>query len=272
MHKEIIEDCTLYRGNCFEALEEIRDADCVITDPPYALTDNEWDELIDLDLFWELIHKAAKINAAYCIFCQMPFAGELYASNKKNFKHDIVYVKPKLTGFLNAKKMPLREHESIYVFYRKMPTYNPQMGTGKPYVKKRSKESSNYRHAERKTEYYSEGWRYPTSILNVDHDLCFYTCGYKPFPQHPTQKSVAALSVLAKTYTNKGQIILDPFMGSGSTGVAAVKTGRKFIGIEQDEKWFEVACRRIEQAYSDRSLLQFAKKELTKKPELATLL
>lgn len=253
MSKEIIGNCTLYHGDCFEILREISGADAMITDPPYGCTKNAWDYDIDLDKFWKLGKAACKGNAPYIIFCIMPFSAFLYMSNRKNFRHEYIYKKPTITGYLNAAHAPLRAHELIHVYCSKNPLFNVQKKRGKPYIKKMQVVSSNYSQHEHHQTFNLSGDRFPTSILDVKHEATFYTV--KPiYLRHPTQKSVAVLSHLVKTYSNKGDTIIDPFMGSGSTGVAAIKHGRKFIGIEQDKKWFDVACKRIEDEYQNNSL------------------
>ena len=258
MRKAVINNCVLYQGDCFEIMADISGTDLMITDPPYGCTNNDWDCAIDLPRFWELTHAATKEIAPYCLFCQMPFAARLYNSNPENFRYEWIYKKPVLTGFLDARKKPLRAHESIYIFCKARPPYNPQMSQGAPYKKTfNGNFGSNYGKFSRHGTFSHEGNRFPTTILDVKHESVFYTT-QPQYPRHPTQKSVAAVSFLVKTYTNPGDVVLDPFMGSGSTGVAAVQNGRKFIGIEQDQKWFEVAIKRIEDAYQRRGLLEIA--------------
>lgn len=261
MRKEIIGESTLYLGDCFEILPEIANADCVITDPPYGCTRNEWDKPIDLPRFWELVNGASKKNAAQCVFCQMPFSADLFLANRKNFRYEYIYPKPVLTGFLDSRKKPMKAHELIYVFYQAFPKYEPQKTKGKPYKKGACGVSQNYGTCRGHGNVAYDGHRFPTSIMQVQHDKCFYGSTAKEFPRHPTQKSIAAISLLVKTYTDPGEIILDPYMGSASTGVAAVNNGRSFIGIEQDEHWFDVACRRIEAACSERALLRLTQAE-----------
>lgn len=251
MEKETIKNCVLYRGDCYEIMPEISDADAMITDPPYGCTRNEWDYDIDLDSFWKLSKAACKQSAPFVIFCQMPFAARLYMSNPKIFRYEWIYVKPHVSGFLDANRKPLRMHELIYVFCEKMPEYRPQIGKGKPYKCKSNGTSDNYGKFER-IRCNNSGERYPTSILSIGGHI-----NEPEFLRHPTQKSVATLSYLVKTYTAHGDTLLDPFMGSGTTGVAAVRHGRKFIGIEKDAKWFDTACKRIEAEYEERRLLDY---------------
>lgn len=260
MNKITIKNYTLYHGDCFEILPEISGADAMITDPPYGCTCNGWDYDIDLDAFWRLSKAACKKNAPFVIFCQMPFAARLYMSNPKMFRYEWIYKKPVVTGFLDARKKPLRAHELVYVFCEKMPEYRPQKKKCEPYIKKYKIDSTNYGRFYPQKTICSNGDRFPTSILEEKHENTFYTV--KPeYPRHPTQKSVAALSYFVKTYTDAGDTVLDPFMGSGSTGVAAIRHGRKFIGIERDAKWFDVACKRIEAEYQKRGLLDLCEAE-----------
>ena len=251
-----IRDCQILQGDAYEILADISGADAVITDPPYGVTNNDWDRELDFARFWQLTKAATKSNAAFAIFCQMPFAGRLWQSNQKDFRYEYIYKKPTLTNFLNGKKNPLREHELIYIFYSNFPTYIPQMTKGEAYKKSLQYPSNNYGQYALHSSENKSGDRYPTTILDVKHENTFYM--KSEFTRHPTQKSVATLSFLIKTYTRPGELVLDPFMGSGSTGVAAVRNGRKFIGIEQDPYWHEVACKRIEAEYANRVLLDMA--------------
>lgn len=169
----------------------------------------------------------------------MPFSAELVHSNLKLFKYEWIWQKDNGTGFLNAKKMPLKIHENILVFYKKLPLYNPQMRTGfKPYKCKQGRHSTNYGAYEQGHITESNGERYPIDIIKFKKDSGL----------HPTQKPVALLEYLIKTYTNENETVLDNCMGSGSTGVACINTNRNFIGIELDEKYFEIAKERIEKA------------------------
>ena len=167
----------------------------------------------------------------------MPFTAELIHSNLKYFRYEWIWQKDNGTGFLNAKKMPLKIHENILVFYKKTPTYNPQMRKGfKPYKCKQGRHSSNYGVYEQGHITESNGERYPIDIIEFKKDSGL----------HPTQKPVLLLEYLIKTYTLEGETVLDFTMGSGSTGVACVNTNRNFIGIELDENYFKIAKERIE--------------------------
>ena len=205
---------------------------------PYGTTRNKWDSIIDLNLLWKQYERIIKDNGAIVLFAQVPFNIMLGASNLKLLKYEWIWEKPQGTGFLNAKKMPLKSHENILVFYKKLPTYNPQMTGDEVRKIKRSqrKKINNYENFIDEKESVYIG-RYPKDILKFNKDK---------EKIHPTQKPVGLLEYLIKTYTNDGETVLDNCMGSGSTGVACLNTNRKFIGIELDEKYFEIAKNRIE--------------------------
>lgn len=217
-------------------------ADLVLTDLPYGVLNarNEWDNVPDFALFWKCLNRVAKPDAAVISTAKQPFTSFLVASNVADFRYTLVWEKSKATGYLNAKKMPLVAHEDIVVFYRKVPTYNPQMTNGKPY---------NKGTAVRDTECYGKqtkaveikntnGKRYPRSVQYFRTAEC-------EGKLHPTQKPVALMEWLIKTYSNPGDVVLDPFMGSGSTGVAALRNRRHFIGIEAVEKYYDIAEARL---------------------------
>lgn len=231
----------LRHGDCLEIMKDIPDKsiDMILCDLPYGTTRNKWDSVIPLDKLWEQYNRIIKEGGAIVLFSQMPFTAELTHSNLKYFRYEWIWEKDNGTGFLNAKKMPLKIHENILVFYKKTPTYNPQMRKGfKPYKCKQGRHSSNYGAYEQGYITESNGERYPIDIIKFKKDSGL----------HPTQKPVALLEYLIKTYTNENDVILDNCMGSGSCGVAAINTGRSFIGIELDEKYFETAKNRIEKA------------------------
>ena len=213
--------------------------DMILCDLPYGTTKNKWDSVIPLNKLWKQYERIIKDNGAIVLFSQMPFSAELVHSNLKLFKYEWIWQKDNGTGFLNAKKMPLKIHENILVFYKKLPLYNPQMRTGfKPYKCKQGRHSTNYGAYEQGHITESNGERYPIDIIEFKKDSGL----------HPTQKPVALLEYLIKTYTNEGETVLDNCMGSGSTGVACVNTNRNFIGYELDEKYFEIAEKRINEA------------------------
>lgn len=229
----------LLQGDCLQLMKNIHDKsiDMILCDLPYGTTQNKWDTVIDIAELWTEYKRIIKENGAIVLFSQMPFGAELIKSNIKEFRYEWIYHKPNAVGFLNANRMPLRAHENILVFYKKLPTYNPQKTKGKPYLAKSgNKKTKNYGKFE--TNYHTAnttGERYPIDIIKFSKE-----CGL-----HPTQKPVALLEYLIKTYTNKGETVLDNCMGSGSTGVACINTGRKFIGMELEEKYFNIAKERI---------------------------
>lgn len=228
------------QGDCLELMKEIpdRSIDMVLCDLPYGTTRNKWDSVIPLNKLWEQYERIIKDNGAIVLFSQMPFSAELVHSNLKLFKYEWIWQKDNGTGFLNAKKMPLKIHENILVFYKKLPLYNPQMRIGfKPYKCKQGRHSTNYGAYEQGHITESNGERYPIDIIKFKKDAGL----------HPTQKPVELLEYLIKTYTNENETVLDNCMGSGSTGVACVNTNRNFIGYELDEHYFQIAKERLEQ-------------------------
>ena len=233
----------IYKDDCLVVMDKLIEqgvkVDAIITDPPYGTTACKWDSVIPFDKLWESYNRIIKDNGAIVLFCKQPFTTELIHSNLKLFKYEWIWEKDNGTGFLNAKKMPLKKHENILVFYKKLPTYNPQMRTGfKPYSQMSGRGSSNYGEQIR-VQTINDGERYPIDIIEFKRDK---------EKLHPTQKPVALLEYLIKTYTKENETVLDNCMGSGSTGVACVNTNRNFIGIEKDEKYFEIAKNRIEKA------------------------
>jgi len=226
----------LHLGDCLEVMKQIPDksVDAIICDLPYGTTQNKWDSVIPLDLLWDQYKRICK--GAIVLTAQSPFDKVLGCSNLKMLKYEWIWKKESGTGFLNAKKAPLKNHENILVFYEKQPTYNPQMRTGfKPYVCKKGGETTNY-NLSGSVITQSNGDRYPLTVIEFKRDKDKI---------HPTQKPVALMEYLIKTYTNEGDTILDNCMGSGTTGVACKNLNRKFIGIEQDANYFEIAKSRI---------------------------
>lgn len=232
----------LYQGDCLEIMDKLIEegvkVDCIITDPPFGTTQNKWDSIIPLNEMWNRLNRLIKPNTPIILFAQTPFDKVLGNSNLKALRYEWIWRKNKATGHLNSKKMPLKEHENILVFYKKMPTYNPQGLIKKeiPTIRKGRYNGSNY--GDSAKDAVQEYWNYPKSILN-------FNSVSKTI--HPTQKPVPLLEYLIKTYTNEDDLVLDFTMGSGSTGVACMNTNRKFIGIELDENYFNIAKNRIEE-------------------------
>ena len=230
----------LMQGDCLERMKEIPDGsvDMVLTDVPYGTTRNKWDSVIPLEPMWEQLNRIIKPNGAIVMTAMQPFTSVLVCSNLKMFKYQWVWQKEAGTGLLNAKKQPLRDHEDVCVFYSKQPTYNPQYTEGKPYVAQKGGETSNYNPSGSVTTV-SDGKRYPKTVQKFNRDRNKI---------HPTQKPVALMEYLIRTYTNEGETVLDFTCGSGTTGVACVNTNRSFVGIELDPDYFEIAERRINDA------------------------
>lgn len=237
----------LYNGDCLEVMKQIPDhsIDMILCDLPYGTTKNTWDSIIPLDKLWQQYKRVVKNNGAIALFAQTPFDKVLGASNLDMLKYEWIWVKDNGTGFLNAKKMPLKIHENILVFYSSPPKYNPQMRTGfKPYSQKSGKASSNYG-SQIQVVTTNNGERYPIDVVKFSRDKGKF---------HPTQKQVELLEYLIKTYSDENEVILDNCMGSGSTGVACINTNRNFIGIELDEKYFNIAKNRIDESAKSKGV------------------
>lgn len=240
----------LYKGDCLEVMANnpsiLERANMILIDPPYGILNKKakWDNIIDPSEMWNLINDNTKITVPTLVFCQEPYASLVISENIKNFKYKYYWQKTQATGFLNANKQPLRNIEEIAVFYRKQPTYNPQMW------KAEKLSHSNVRKAEvgNKTQVYGNVTkdyehiptydRYPTQLLTYKSDKQLSSL-------HPTQKPVPLLENLIKTFTNEGDTVLDFCMGSGSSGAAALNCGRNFIGIEKDENYYQICLDRL---------------------------
>lgn len=227
-------------GDCLELMKDIPDnsVDMVLTDPPYGTTACKWDSVIPFEPMWEQLKRITKDNGAICLFGSEPFSSHLRLSNLKMFKYDWYWIKNTVTGYGNANKQPLRNIEIISTFYKKPAFYAPQG------LRKYNKKNTRGRHSEslgknglKKNDYIQKYTNYPRQSLSVDH--------VARNKIHPTQKPVALLEYLIKTYTFEGETVLDFTMGSGSTGVACKNLDRNFIGIEKNEKYFNIAKDRI---------------------------
>lgn len=229
----------LLHGDCLELMKDIPDnsIDMVLTDPPYGTTQCKWDDVIPFEPMWKELKRVTKDNGAIYLFSQMPFSASLVMSNPRMFKYNWVWKKPQGTGHLNAKKYPMKNHEDINVFCKKPHTYYPVMREGKPYICKKGGLSDNYNKDSKKNIVtVNEGGRYPLTVLEFNRPKT---------KLHPTQKPVALLEYLIKTYTLENETVLDFTMGSGSTGVACKNLNRNFIGIEKDQKYYDIALDRI---------------------------
>lgn len=242
----------LFEGDCLDVLDTFPDAciDMVLCDLPYGTTQNKWDSVIDLEKLWQAYHRVVKPNGAIVLTSQGIFTAKLLLSNERFFKYKLAWEKSKPTNFLNAKKQPLRKHEDICVFYRRQPTYNPQMSAGAPYDKGIRKDQLSGSYGDFQPAHVkSGGERYPTDVIY------FKTAESEGRVWHPTQKPVELARYLIRTYTNPGDVVLDNTFGSGSFLVAAALEGRKFCGIEKNENvhlfrkdvidYFDVAYQRL---------------------------
>ncbi len=237
----------LLEGDCLELMGGIPDGsvDMILCDLPYGTTACKWDMVIPFEPLWAHYKRLIKPNGAIVLFGSQPFTSMLAMSNLPMLRYEFVWEKTEASGHLNAKRAPMKAHENLLVFYAKQPTYNPQKTSGHKRkiarnVDRAAKQSECYGAQEGVTHYDSTE-RYPRSVLKLSTDKQKSTL-------HPTQKPVALCEYLLKTYTNEVETVLDSCMGSGSTGVAALNTGRRFIGIEKDERYFQIAKNRIESA------------------------
>jgi site-specific DNA-methyltransferase (adenine-specific) len=210
----------------------------ILTDLPYGITANPWDSIIDLDLLWREYERIIRPHRAIVLTAQCPFDKLLGMSNREWLKYEWIWEKSRASGFLHAKHSPLKSHENILVFYKGLPQYHPQLTEGKPYT------SVRQTRFDRNMGKYiggivtnNTGFRYPRSVLKVASESR---------PIHPTQKPVALFEYLIRTYTNPGDLVLDSCMGSGTTAIACLNTGRDFIGFELDREFFRLAKQRIE--------------------------
>lgn len=249
----------LYKGDCLEEMDKIPDGsvDFVLTDLPYGTTAGncKWDKTIPFDKLWNQYTRLLKDNGVIALFASQPFTSHLITSNSKMYRYSWVWIKSKATQFLEAKIKPMKKHEEIVVFSnhpicpcaKQNPTYNPQglIGLNQPKVMRHKKQSScisgrgNYSGREFVKEYTN----YPNSVLEFPND---------GNTVHPTQKPLALCEYFVNTYTNIGDLVLDSCMGSGTTGIAAINTDRRFVGIELDEKYYNISAQRISDTLADK--------------------
>lgn len=231
----------LMMGDCLERMAEIEDGsvDAIICDPPYGTTACKWDAVIPFEPMWQQVWRVLKPNGAAVFTASQPFTSALVMSQAGKFRHSWAWRKNRASGHLNAKIAPMRGHEDILTFSNKSPKYNPQMSTGAPYKWNSTRtEGSCYGPHVNHKPIANEGERYPVSVIDFPVEV----------GQHPTQKPVALMEYLIRTYTNERETVLDFTMGSGTTGVACANTNRQFIGIERDPAYFQIAQQRIEEA------------------------
>lgn len=255
----MIELNRIYNEDCLEGMKRIPDGsvDCIICDLPYGTTQCKWDIVIPFDKLWEQYKRVIKPNGAIILFASEPFASYLRLSNLDWYKYDWVWDKRHPTGQLNAKKQPLRQHEVVCVFYQKQCIYNPMMHANRlsrsfvGKIHKSQKMSDNYgQQYDYISDIHSESKSYPrsiiiqTSVIGNSHEKV----------AHPTQKPIALLEYLIKTYSNECDIILDNCMGSGTTAIACINTNRKFIGFELDKEYYDLSIKRIKQIEPTQNL------------------
>lgn len=240
---------TLHHGDCMELLGTLPDhsVDAVITDPPYGTTNLQWDSPPPLLEWWQQLERVAKPEGVIVVFSAQPFTTDVITSNRQHFRYELIWQKTKAVGWLDANKRPLRSHENILVFCKhfrgaknaKISTYNPQKTTGKPYRQHRRNEqpTAHYSQNTPRVSTVNDGDRHPTSVLTFPHDRTSL---------HPTQKPIDLMRWLVRSYTNPGETVLDPYMGSGSSGHACIAEGRRFIGIERDRAYYDTARVRLD--------------------------
>lgn len=237
-------DITLWKGDCLDLMKDIPDGiiDMILCDLPYGTTSNKWDSIIPFDLLWENYWRILKGNGVIALTASQPFTSALLMSQPKFFKHEWIWIKNRGSNFANTVREPMKEHEQVLIFSRGKWTYNKQMqertGAGLDRVKYNfhlESKTENYREFKGRENVIMPELRVPSSHQKFNTEVGL----------HPTQKPIGLMEYLIKTYTNEGEIVVDNCMGSGTTGVAAKNLNRSFIGIEKDEKYFEISKNRI---------------------------
>lgn len=239
--------CQLYNQDCLETMQEIETGsiDLLLQDTPFGCTQNEWDIKPNFPVMWQEWERIIKDNGAMIFFGTQPFASELILSRSGFFRYDLIWYKPLGSGFLNAQRMPLRNHEHILVFYKQLPTYNPQMGTG---IRKKgrninARKNNNYNEINPNKPYHyydDEGTRHPQSVIE-------FTNGDRTNESdHPTQKPLDLMRYLVRTYSNENDLVFDGYSGSGTTAAACIKEKRRFIGSELSKEYFDKSVERLE--------------------------
>lgn len=240
----------IYHGDCLELMKDIpaNSIDMILCDLPYGTTACKWDVIIPFAPLWEQYERIIKDNGAVVLTASQPFTTVVINSNLNLFRYDLVWHKRTPAGILNANKMPLRTHETVLVFYKKLPVYNPQKTQNgkKTGITKQRVDSQVYRHTNIETVYTDDGSRFPTSVI----DITGIVNNSNEKVGHPTQKPVALFEYLIKTYTNEGETVLDNCAGSHTTAIAAIRTNRKYICIEKELKYHLIGKERIEKELS----------------------
>ncbi|PHQ90127.1 MAG: cytosine methyltransferase [Sulfurimonas sp.] len=245
----------IHLGDCLELMKDIGTAsiDMILCDLPFGTTKNDWDKVLDFEALWYQYERVIKDNGAIVLFAQAPFDKVLACSNLKLFRYEWIWEKTSATGFLNAQKMPLKAHENILVFYKKLPTYNPIKTKAHKKVSRAShktacKQSSNYGKQMHTKDYCSDE-RYPRSVLKFPSDKQHHNL-------HPTQKPLALVEYFIQTYTNEGEIVLDNCTGSGTTPEGCINLNRQFIAYEKEEYIYKTACERVQRAKGNVGLFE----------------
>jgi site-specific DNA-methyltransferase (adenine-specific) len=247
----------IYNEDCLETLKRLPDGcvDLFLQDTPFGVTQNDWDIVPDFEQLWQQWLRVGKENTPFLFFATQPFACQVIASMPKLFRYDLIWYKRLGTGFLNASRMPMRNHEHILVFYRKQPRYNPQMGVGvrKTGIRNNKRTNSNYGEFSDKdmVGYYDDkGTRHPQSVLD-------FTNGDRTTENdHPTQKPIDLIRYLVLTYSNQSDLVFDGYIGSGTTAAACILEGRDFIGSELKTEYFSIASNRISDLQTQQQLFR----------------
>ena len=231
-------------GDCLELMKDITSGsiDMILCDLPYGTTNCKWDVIIPFDKLWKQYYRITKPNAAIVLFSTQPFTTALISSNMKDFRYSLIWDKIRAAGFLNANRMPLKQHEDINVFYKEQPTYNPQKYIDKPYDKTKyngNKFDKKVLGAYTSQSLKNEGERFPKSILTFSQNW------RRQDQIHPTQKPVGLLRWLIRTYTNESELVLDNTAGSGSTAEACLEENRQFIVMEKEQKYYDIILKRV---------------------------
>ena len=235
----VTDNVQLFNSDCMEKMKDIEknSINAIITDLPYGVSKNNWDTPLDLEKMWNLFKTILCKDGIIILTASGKFTARLMMSNIDMFKYDIIWEKTINSGQLNVNKMPLRSHENILIFYNKNRTYNEQKTKGEPYKIKRSDTTGDGYGGQTSSEKDNNGYRHARSVIKISNP--------RKKGGHPTQKPVELMEYLIKTYTNEGDTVLDCCMGCGSTGIAAVKNNRNFIGIEMEKKYYDVASKDI---------------------------
>lgn len=242
-----IEDSVIYNEDCLVGMKRIADEsiDMILCDLPYGTTACRWDEVIPFEPLWEAYRRIIKPNGAIVLTASQPFTSRLVSSNYEMFRYEWIWEKEQGVNFLQAKKQPMKVHENILIFSRGQTVYHPIMTEGKPYISGKGTSGEVTNHVV-KVQTVNEGKRYPKSVQRFNRQTGL----------HPTQKPVPLFEYLIQTYTSEGDIVLDNCMGSGTTAIACINTGRRYIGFESDAKYYEIAMQRVAETVENRGDLR----------------